>query len=73
MKSVSEAQGVKLIPVDSEHSAISQVIRGEERDSLSKVIITALGGAFRNLTASELIDVTQIKHQSIQIGIWDKG
>ena len=30
MKSVSEAQGVKLIPVDSEHSAISQVIRGEE-------------------------------------------
>ena len=58
MKRVSEAQGVKLIPVDSEHSAISQVIRGEERDSLSKVIITASGGAFRNLTASELIDVT---------------
>ena len=58
MKSVSEAKGVKLIPVDSEHSAISQVIRGEERDSLSKIIITASGGAFRNLTASELIDVT---------------
>ena len=58
MKSVSEAQGVKLIPVDSEHSAISQVIRGEERESLSKIIITASGGAFRNLTASELIDVT---------------
>ncbi len=58
MKSVSEARGVKLIPVDSEHSAISQVIRGEERDSLSKIIITASGGAFRNLTASELIDVT---------------
>ena len=47
-----------MIPVDSEHSAISQVIRGEERDSVSKVIITASGGAFRNLTASELIDVT---------------
>ena len=58
MKSVSEAQGVKLIPVDSEHSAISQVIRGEENDSLSKVIITASGGAFRKLTATELIDVT---------------
>ena len=58
MKRVSEAQGVKLIPVDSEHSAISQVIRGEERDSLSKIIITASGGAFRNLTAVELIDVT---------------
>ena len=58
MKRVSEAQGVKLIPVDSEHSAISQVIRGEERDSLSKIIITASGGAFRNLTTVELIDVT---------------
>ena len=58
MRSVSEAQGVRLIPVDSEHSAISQVIRGEKRESLSKIIITASGGAFRNLTASELIDVT---------------
>ena len=58
MKRLSEVQGVKLIPVDSEHSAISQVIRGEERESLSKIIITASGGAFRNLTASELIDVT---------------
>ena len=58
MKRVSEAKGVKLIPVDSEHSAISQVIRGEKRESLSKIIITASGGAFRNLTASELIDVT---------------
>ena len=58
MRRVSEAQGVKLLPVDSEHSAISQVIRGEKRESLSKIIITASGGAFRNLTASELIDVT---------------
>ena len=58
MNRVSETMGAKLIPVDSEHSAISQVVRGEEKDSLSKVIITASGGAFRNLTASELIDVT---------------
>ena len=58
MRRMSEANNVKLIPVDSEHSAISQIIRGEERDSLSKIIITASGGAFRNLTAAELIDVT---------------
>ena len=58
MRWMSEANNVKLIPVDSEHSAISQIIRGEERDSLSKIIITASGGAFRNLTAAELIDVT---------------
>ena len=58
MKRASEEMGVKLIPVDSEHSAISQVLRGEEKNTLSKVIITASGGAFRNLTAAELIDVT---------------
>ena len=71
MKRVAEAQGVKLIPVDSEHSAISQVIRGEERDSLSKIIITASGGAFRNLTISELIDVTP--EQASKHPNWNMG
>ena len=71
MKRVSEAKGVKLIPVDSEHSAISQVIRGEERDSLSKIIITASGGAFRNLTISELIDVTP--EQASKHPNWNMG
>ena len=58
MKRMAEAKGVKLMPVDSEHSAISQVIRGEERSSLSKIIITASGGAFRDLTKADLISVT---------------
>jgi 1-deoxy-D-xylulose-5-phosphate reductoisomerase len=58
MKRTAEAMGVKLIPVDSEHSAISQVIKGEERNTLSKIVITASGGAFRNYTKEELIDVT---------------
>ena len=58
MKRTAKAHGAKLIPVDSEHSAISQVLRGEEKNSLSKIIITASGGAFRNQTAAELIDVT---------------
>ena len=71
MRSVSEAQGVKLIPVDSEHSAISQVIRGEKRESLSKIIITASGGAFRNLTISELIDVTP--EQASKHPNWNMG
>ena len=58
MKRLSELNGVKLIPVDSEHSAIAQVIRGEERESLSKIIITASGGAFRDFSKSELVSVT---------------
>ena len=58
MKRLAEINGVKLIPVDSEHSAIAQVIRGEERESLSKIIITASGGAFRTFSNSELVNVT---------------
>ena len=71
MKRMSEATGTKLIPVDSEHSAISQVIRGEEKNSLSKIIITASGGAFRDLTAAELIDVTP--EQASKHPNWNMG
>ena len=71
MKKMAKAKGVKLIPVDSEHSAISQLIRGEERSSLSKIIITASGGAFRSLTKAELVDITPIqasKHPNWNMG-----
>ena len=71
MKRLSETNGVKLIPVDSEHSAIAQVIRGEERESLSKIIITASGGAFRNFTKSELLNVTP--DQASTHPNWDMG
>ena len=71
MKRLSEINGVKLIPVDSEHSAIAQVIRGEERESLSKIIITASGGAFRNFSKSELVNVTP--DQASTHPNWDMG
>ena len=71
MKRLSEINGVKLIPVDSEHSAIAQVIRGEERKSLSKIIITASGGAFRNFSKSELLNVTP--EQASTHPNWDMG
>ena len=71
VKKMSKAKGVKLIPVDSEHSAISQLIRGEERSSLSKIIITASGGAFRSLTKAELVDVTP--NQASKHPNWNMG
>lgn len=71
MKKMSKEKGVKLIPVDSEHSAISQLIRGEERSSLSKIIITASGGAFRSLTKAELVDVTP--NQASKHPNWNMG
>ena len=71
MKKAAKMTNAKLIPVDSEHSAIAQLLRGEELDSLSKIIITASGGAFRNLTKAELIDVTPdqaAKHPNWSMG-----
>jgi 1-deoxy-D-xylulose-5-phosphate reductoisomerase len=44
----------RLVPVDSEHSALSQCLRGERRDDLRRVLITASGGPFRGWTRSEL-------------------
>jgi 1-deoxy-D-xylulose-5-phosphate reductoisomerase len=44
----------RLVPVDSEHSALAQCLRGERRDDLRRVIITASGGPFRGWTRKEL-------------------
>jgi 1-deoxy-D-xylulose-5-phosphate reductoisomerase len=44
----------RLVPVDSEHAALAQCLRGERRDDLRRVLITASGGPFRGWTADEL-------------------
>jgi 1-deoxy-D-xylulose-5-phosphate reductoisomerase len=44
----------RLVPVDSEHSALAQCLRGERRDDLRRVVITASGGPFRGWTRAEL-------------------
>ncbi|HEX2267366.1 MAG TPA: 1-deoxy-D-xylulose-5-phosphate reductoisomerase [Actinomycetota bacterium] len=44
----------RLVPVDSEHSALAQVLRGERLEDLKRVIITASGGPFRGWTRDEL-------------------
>ncbi len=44
----------ELIPIDSEHSAILQCIKGEEKNSVSKIILTASGGPFRTKSLREL-------------------
>lgn len=44
----------RLIPVDSEHSALAQCLRGERREDLRRVIVTASGGPFRGWTRQEL-------------------
>lgn len=48
----------KIYPIDSEHSALWQALKGEEMSSVKRLIITASGGAFRNLSRKELVNVT---------------
>jgi len=63
--------GVVLIPVDSEHSAIMQCLNGEDSSSIKRIIITASGGSFRNLSRSELQTVTvkdALKHPNWNMG-----
>lgn len=51
--------GVSILPVDSEHSAIFQCLQGNEQKSLRKIILTASGGPFRGKTKAQLENVTR--------------
>ncbi|MCF0142354.1 MAG: 1-deoxy-D-xylulose-5-phosphate reductoisomerase [Parasporobacterium sp.] len=65
------SRGVKLYPVDSEHSAIFQSLNGEPRGRLSKIILTASGGPFRGYTKEQLKSVTlkdALKHPNWNMG-----
>jgi len=66
-----KAKGVRLSPVDSEHSAIWQCLAGEQDREIAKLILTASGGAFRDLTKEELLHVTAadaLKHPNWRMG-----
>jgi 1-deoxy-D-xylulose-5-phosphate reductoisomerase len=52
------AAGAQIRPIDSEHSAIWQCLWGEDRANVSRIILTASGGAFRDKSAEELAQVT---------------
>ena len=52
------AQPGQIVPVDSEHSAIAQCLRGGTPDEVAKIVLTASGGPFRGWTADRLEDVT---------------
>ena len=71
MNAVRES-GVKLLPVDSEHSAIFQCLQAAPPDKkLKKILLTASGGPFFGKTASQLKDVTV--EQALNHPNWDMG
>lgn len=61
----------EIIPVDSEHSAIFQCLVGEGQNEIEKIILTASGGAFRDKTAEQLLNITSkeaLKHPTWNMG-----
>ncbi len=64
-------QGVQILPVDSEHSAIFQCLQGNRREDLRRIILTASGGPFRGKKRAELESVTvqdALKHPNWSMG-----
>lgn len=70
MKLVKEYD-VRMIPVDSEHSAIFQCLNGESHESIEEILLTASGGPFRGKKTADLLNVTKedaLKHPSWSMG-----
>lgn len=63
--------GQKLYPIDSEHSAIFQCLQGSKENELERLIITASGGSFRELSREDLQSVT--KEQALNHPNWSMG
>ena len=63
--------GRKLYPIDSEHSAVFQALQGNDPEDVKRLIITASGGSFRNLTREQLKDVTV--EQALAHPNWSMG
>ncbi|WP_345101644.1 1-deoxy-D-xylulose-5-phosphate reductoisomerase [Mucilaginibacter panaciglaebae] len=68
---LAKQHNVKILPVDSEHSAIYQCLIGEDYSSIEKIILTASGGPFRGKTVAQLANVTRehaLKHPNWIMG-----
>lgn len=63
--------GCEICPVDSEHSAIWQCLRGEKKEEVSRLILTASGGAFRDVSIQETQTIKA--SQALQHPTWKMG
>ena len=63
--------GVKILPIDSEHSAIFQSLMGESYDDIEEILLTASGGPFRNTSFGDFENITV--EQALNHPNWDMG
>ena len=68
---LAEATGAQILPVDSEHSALHQLLAGEAPGSVEKLVLTASGGPFRGRSRAELADVGV--QDALRHPTWDMG
>ena len=73
-----EKHGINMLPADSEHSAIFQCLQGVPPGGLRRIILTASGGAFRDLSKEELFDMCEKDARAVQKKAtthpnWDMG
>ncbi len=71
MTRVAERSGAELLPVDSEHNALHQCLRGVQRSELKRMILTASGGPFRTMNKEEIGNATPtqaLKHPTWRMG-----
>ncbi|MGL5506821.1 MAG: 1-deoxy-D-xylulose-5-phosphate reductoisomerase [Paraclostridium sp.] len=67
----AKKRNVKILPVDSEHSAIFQCLNGESHKEIESIILTASGGPFRGKIKNELLNVT--KNEALKHPNWSMG
>ena len=68
---LAKEKGVKILPVDSEHSAIFQSMNGEKREQVDKILLTASGGPFRGKKTADLLNIRvedALKHPNWSMG-----
>lgn len=68
---LAEGTGAELIPVDSEHSALFQLVHGEQPGTVDRLVLTASGGPFRGRTREDLQSVTIA--DALAHPTWDMG
>ncbi|SCP95887.1 1-deoxy-D-xylulose-5-phosphate reductoisomerase [Anaerobium acetethylicum] len=68
---LAKEHGVRILPVDSEHSAIFQSLKGEDPEKISRILLTASGGPFRGRTMDQLKEIQvedALKHPNWVMG-----